>query len=60
VPQEPNITLTVTPNELHTLTSAMRGDHPPALDRYRMGLLRKLTRATILADMASEQGSAAA
>jgi hypothetical protein len=41
------VPLFCTTREIETLTRAMAGDFPEHLDKYRMTLLRKLTRAGV-------------
>lgn len=36
--------------EIQTLTAAMAGNHPEALNEYRMSVLRKLARASRAAE----------
>jgi hypothetical protein len=59
VPHEPNHTLSLTANEIHTLVCAMAGNFPESLNEYRLPLLRKLAHASVMADITSDMSEAA-
>lgn len=43
---EPTIAVDLTARELHVLTCAMAGNHPPSLNDVRLPALGKLAKAT--------------
>lgn len=52
---EPTICVDLTERELHVLTCAMAGNHPPKLDDVRMPTLRKLAKASSALEAADNQ-----